>query len=238
MTYWQFHAVFILPPLLLLAFVPPRPWTRRVHRNQDLFLGLIGLIAFAYTTPWDNYLVYRGVWSYSAGRVLGVVGYVPVEEYLFFLLQPLLTGLWFYRILPASNVVVSLPASRLPNAVGTATSLLLGLVGLLLLRHDGGLYMGLSLVWAMPVMAGQWAYAGRSIWALRRYGLIGVLVPTVYLWVADRIAIGLGIWQISEPYTLGWHLAGLPVEEATFFLVTNLLVVKGLILFLRGTGAR
>jgi lycopene beta-cyclase len=28
-----------------------------------------------------------------------VIGYVPVEEYLFFLLQPLLTGLWLYLVL-------------------------------------------------------------------------------------------------------------------------------------------
>ena len=50
---------------------------------------------------------------------------------------------------------------------------------------------------------------------------LGVLVPSAYLWVADRIAIGLEIWTISERYTTGLAIAGLPVEEAAFFVVMN-----------------
>jgi lycopene cyclase domain-containing protein len=60
---------------------------------------------------------------------------------------------------------------------------------------------------------------------------VAVAVPTLYLWFADRVAIGLGVWTISETFTLGIDLFGLPMEEATFFLVTNLLVVQGLVLF-------
>lgn len=227
MTYWHFHAVFILPPLLLLALTG-----RRLPGKWAQHLGLVVVLALAYTTPWDNYLVYRGVWSYGAERVLGVIGYVPVEEYAFFVLQPLLTGLWFYRLLSRRPADVSRPDGFFPAILGGSLALLLGVAGYALTRAESGLYMGLILVWAMPVIAGQWAYAGRSIWALRRYALPGVLAPTLYLWLADRLAIGLGIWAISERYTLGWRPLGLPVEEAVFFLVTNLLVVQGLILFL------
>jgi hypothetical protein len=56
----------------------------------------------------------------------------------------------------------------------------------------------------------------------------------VYLWVADAAAIHLGIWTISSEFTLGLEPFGLPVEEATFFLMTNLLVVKGILLLLFG----
>jgi hypothetical protein len=59
-------------------------------------------------------------------------------------------------------------------------------------------------------------------------------IPTVYLWIADATAIHLNIWMISEEYTLGINPFGLPVEEATFFLMTNLLVVKGILLVLYG----
>ena len=48
--------------------------------------------------------------------------------------------------------------------------------------------------------------------------------------ICDRLAIGLGIWEISPQYTTGWHLFGLPIEEAVFFLITNLMVVQGLAL--------
>jgi hypothetical protein len=36
--------------------------------------------------------------------------------------------------------------------------------------------------------------------------------------------------MISDRYTTGLGLPGLPVEEMTFFLTTNLFVVQGLVL--------
>jgi lycopene beta-cyclase len=60
---------------------------------------LILVVAFVYTTPWDNYLVWKGVWGYPPERVLARIGYVPVEEYMFFLLQPGIAGMLFYRLL-------------------------------------------------------------------------------------------------------------------------------------------
>lgn len=232
MTYWGFHLVFIIPVLLLIIATPPYPLAGALQRRWVKYLFLIALIAFVYTTPWDNYLVYRNVWWYGTERVLGVIGYVPIEEYLFFLLQPFLTGFWFVRVLLRHDPPSIQEAGRFSHIVGTAFYLFLAVAGYFLMQFDEGLYMGLILVWAAPVLAAQWGYAGLSIWALRTPFLVGVLVPTLYLWVADRIAIGLGIWKISEAYTLGWTLWGLPIEEATFFLVTNLLIVQGLILFL------
>ena len=50
-----------------------------------------------YTTPWDNYLVATGVWYYNPQLVTGIVfGYVPIEEYTFFILETLFVGLWWY----------------------------------------------------------------------------------------------------------------------------------------------
>jgi len=64
--------------------------TRRYVRT----VGLMALIAALYATPWDNLIVAQGVWSYDPHRVAGIIlGWVPLEEYLFFLLQPMLTGL-------------------------------------------------------------------------------------------------------------------------------------------------
>lgn len=231
MTYWQFHLVFIVPALLLLALVPPRPLAGEARRKSLFYLVLIAAIAFVYTTPWDNYLVYRGVWGYGTARVLGVIGYVPIEEYAFFLLQPFLTGLWFYRRLKQPPRIVSIDFVWQPRVVGGLFWAVVSVAGYFLLREDPGVYLGLILVWAGPVLAGQCAYAGHTLWSWRRPVLWGIAIPTFYLWIADRIAIGLGIWEISERYTLGRHLLGLPVEEAVFFLVTNVLVVQGLVLF-------
>ncbi|MEL7363476.1 MAG: lycopene cyclase domain-containing protein, partial [Bacteroidota bacterium] len=97
MTYLGFHAVFTLPLLAALWLWPPRPLS--ANREAQRALGLIVVIAFVYTTPWDNYLVYREVWGYPPERVVARIGYVPIEEYMFFVLQSLITGLFTLRVL-------------------------------------------------------------------------------------------------------------------------------------------
>lgn len=232
MTYLQFHLVFILPPLALLALGLRRDLPL-LGRRARVTLPLLMAVAFLYTTPWDNYLVYRAVWGYPPGRVLGTIGYVPIEEYLFFLLQPWLVGMLFFRLL--ARAPGASPPPRNPWAVrllGALPWLLLTGWGVRLLGTVEGTYMGLILAWAPPVLALQWLYMGEQIWRLRGPALRTLIPATLYLWVADRIAIGLGIWHISPELTLGWNPFGLPVEEATFFLVTNVLVVFGSVLFL------
>ena len=88
------------------------------------------------------------------------------------------------------------------------------------------------LAWAAPVLAAQWALTAGRIAAAPRAFVLGIAVPTVYLWMADAVAIHLGIWHISRTQTLGVRFGSLPLEEATFFLATTLLCVQGLMLFL------
>jgi lycopene cyclase domain-containing protein len=230
MTYLQFHLVFILPPLLLLALTS-REHVRRLGPRALPAIGGVLLLALVYTTPWDSELIRRGVWGYGPERVIGTIGLIPIEEYMFFLLQPLLAGLWFYRLVPAG-----LEDARPPSAAfrwgGTAVYAGLALLGVLLLQRREGTYMGMILAWAAPVLAAQWALSAAKIAAAPRAFALGIAVPTLYLWFADAIAIRLGIWRISETQTLGFKLGWLPLEEATFFLATTLLCVQGLLLFL------
>ncbi len=236
MSYLAFHLVFILPPILLLAGTLRRPWAGVGGARARWSLPLVALIAFVYTTPWDNYLVYRGVWGYGTERVLATIGYVPVEEYLFFLLQPFLTGLWTYHVLrrrPLPEVLSRHPRAR---AVGGGALALVSLLGaaLLLVGGDRALYLGLILAWAGPVLAGLWIFGADALWERPAALALAVAAPTCYLWLADAIALRLGIWSIADAYSLGLDPLGLPVEEATFFLVTNLLVVSGAYVFLFG----
>ena len=252
MTYLQFHLVFIVPPLVALLLAVRHAGTVLGPRARWV-LPVMALVALLYTTPWDNYLVYRGVWWYGADRVIGTIGLVPVEEYLFFLLQPLLTGAWTYFVLmrqpPADTHFTRAPDldARAPDflarlgsvrMLGACIYLLLAGIGFFALTVERGLYLGLILAWAAPVLAAQWPYIARAVVAAPGRFAGAVAVPTVYLWVADRIAIGAGIWSISPRYTTGIHVAGLPLEEAAFFLVTNLLVVQGVQLFLQPSLAR
>ncbi|MBD2540700.1 lycopene cyclase domain-containing protein [Coleofasciculus sp. FACHB-SPT36] len=232
MSYFAFHLVFILPPILFLAWVQRQPLAGIGGLRAWLGLPLIALIALIYTTPWDNYLVWHDVWNYGTDRVVGTIGYVPVEEYLFFILQPLLTGLWLYWLFPRTTEPAQEEDSPWLRASGIVFWLVLSIAGAFMLQSDKTVYMGLILAWAGPVLALQWGVGAKQLWARKDAWLIGTLIPTVYLWIADRIAIGQGIWSISETYSIGFKPFGLPIEEATFFLITNLLVVQGLLLFL------
>ncbi len=226
MTYLEFHLAFTLPPLLVLALLQGRtrqPWWP---------LGLLVVIAFVYTTPWDNYLVARSVWSYPPGRVLATIGWVPIEEYAFFVIQTVLAGLWL-RLFQARWPTVPAPPHGITHRVaGVAFFGALTLAGVAMIVASGHwLYLGLVLAWACPVLAMMWGIGGHLIWARRRLVAVTLVPLSLYLWFADWFAITqAGIWTITDATRTGWEIAELPVEEALFFVVTNLLVSQGLVL--------
>lgn len=232
MTYLQFHFVFTIPAILLLWALQRRPMAGVGAGPAWRAIGFVVVIAFVYTTPWDNYLVYREVWGYGPNRVIGTIGYVPIEEYMFFVLQTVLTGLWLCLVrwwLPPDDAV---PPPRGWKAGGIALWLGLTALGVAFLFGTRSLYMGLILAWAAPVLAGMHVIGAAEFWRERRAWALGIAVPTLYLWAADTYAIANGIWYIEEAVSFPLRPFGLPIEEATFFWITNVLVVQGVLLFL------
>jgi lycopene beta-cyclase len=246
MTYAQFHVTFTLPSLALLVVATARAARlgRRIagdlgrgDRFAVVALALHAVVAFVYTTPWDDHLVATGVWGYPPGRVLATVGHVPIEEYAFFLIQSVGTGLLLFALARAlgPQPLGTLPGPRAAGwvrGIGALVLLAGASVGVLLAGTERGTYMGLIMAWALPVAALQWAFGGDLLVRRWRIVALGVLVPTLYLWVVDALAIGWSIWYIEPATTLGWRPLGLPVEEAVFFLVTNAMVVFGLVISL------
>lgn len=224
MTYFEFHLVFILPILLLQLFLL---WRRRASFTQVLLaIVTMSVVALVYTTPWDNYLVKNEVWWYGADRVLAVIGYVPVEEYAFFVLQTFLTGIFFYLL--RTPVSVGFTPDRVSKQTGVIFWSILTLAGFSALGFERSFYFGLIFAWATPVILFQWIIGGDRLFARKELLLKAILIPTFYLSLADSVAIASGIWAISEDYTLGLKIGNLPVEEALFFLMTNVMLVFGL----------
>ncbi len=91
-------------------------------------------------------------------------------------------------------------------------------------------YLVFELVWALPVILGQWIIGWYVLHRAWRFLAVGALVPTVYFSTADSIAIHAHIWTLNPSRIVGLHLGTLPLEEAVFFLLTNLMVVQGLLL--------
>lgn len=230
-TYLAVHLIFILPPMFLvatLAYARDRATWGRVP-----FVGVVVilLLAVVYTTPWDNLLIERGVWWYADGVTAATLGAVPLGEFLFFLLQPILVALWLYNLdIPTHG---SLRLSRRTRLAGLAAGIAVGALGAgLLVAGPSTVYLGAILAWGGPILAIQWAFGWPHLIRARRAVALGIGVPTAYLWFVDWYAISNGLWTISPTYTVGIAPFGLPIEEMIFFLMTNVFIVQGLVLYL------
>jgi lycopene cyclase domain-containing protein len=243
MTYFDFLGLFLVLPLLglsLLALLDVRrdpAWfaSRASKLSAGALLTNVAL-AITYTTPWDNYLVATRVWWYDPTRVLGLtLGWVPLEEYLFFILQTFLTGLLLFAVLrrlPPHNPTTNNSALRLISAIGLAF-IWLASVAILALGWKPGTYLGLELVWALPPIALQLAVGADILWKYHRSVFPVLFGVTLYLGAADFMAINTGVWTIDPAQSLNVLIGGvLPVEELIFFLLTNTLLVSGLTLAL------
>ena len=229
LSYLGFHLLFVLPPLAVLGAVA-------IYRRESWWgprplggLGIVLFLAFVYTTPWDNLLIAEGVWWYGEGTTVARLWHAPVGEYLFFMLQPVLTALWLFQFPTIRKRSLRIGLGR--RVVGAVAGLAVSGIGYLLLGSTASFYLGAILLWAGPILAIQWGFGWPYLWRIRGRVVLGTLVPTAYFAAADRIALETGIWSISPEFTTGLTVAGLPIEEGAFFLITNLFVVQGLLLY-------
>jgi lycopene cyclase domain-containing protein len=241
MTYAGFLLIFLIVPIWPLTALVVYDRSKGMSRNLSSGRWLLGysflllvFIAVIYTTPWDNYLVATGVWWYDASKVWGItLGWVPLEEYLFFILQPILVGLWLLFLTPRFSIVN--PRQEKDRAVQRGLTLMTffsWMLSLILLNLRGSAtYLGLEIAWALPAITLQLAFGGDILWRNRKLILLALIPTTLYLSLADAIAIQFGVWTINPTKSLGVLLAGvLPLEEFVFFLLTNVLVAFGFVL--------
>lgn len=91
MTYARFLLLFVVPPLVFVLW--RYGWALRDRGWAPIALLLV--IVYVTTTAWDNASVAMGLWSFDPARIWGpTLGWLPVEEYAYFGLQTLLTGVW------------------------------------------------------------------------------------------------------------------------------------------------
>lgn len=242
MTYFGVLLRFIAPPLVILAVVTlydrkrlPFPEAFRTWPAWAILWGHV-LIALVYTTPWDNYLVANRIWWYEPSLVTGItIWWVPIEEYTFFVVQTLMVGMWILALIRRFPLPDA-PFRARPRvrwaSFGLVALLWVAWVIVLVSGWDPGRYMALLLGWFLPPVLLQLAFGADILWHYRRLVLVALLVPTVYLNILDAAAIASGTWTISKDYTVGLDLGVLPLEEITFFLMTNVLIGFGMVLML------
>jgi len=251
MTYFGFLFLFVITPMLVFAALNywderrglPMPTPLSNWRPYTIIAWLV-VVAVAYTTPWDNYLVATRVWWYDPDLVTGfVIWYVPIEEYTFFVVQTIMTGLFttlLMRRMPYGDLPTTPAASRRFRARATGVVAVIWILSVILLAlsftggvWERGTYLALELSWALiPIML-QLAVGADILWRHRWTVIIAILTTWLYLSATDAVAIQSGTWTINPEQSLPILIGGvLPIEEALFFLVTNVLVVFGLTLVL------
>jgi lycopene cyclase domain-containing protein len=240
MTYFEFLFLFLVLPLVLLLSI--QRWEQ--HRKGDardamsrkppwLAIAVQTSVALVYTTPWDNYLVATGVWFYNPALVTGItLGYVPLEEYTFFILEPLLVGMWWWFLARRLNAPAPFsPSTKLRIWPAALLSVLWLISVAVFLGGPAPLtYLSITLLWAIPPIAIQCAFGADILWHHRKHIMATVLPLALFLSAADSIAITAGTWTISPAKSTGLFIGALPVEEALFFFITVMLATFGLTL--------
>jgi lycopene cyclase domain-containing protein len=233
MTYFRFHLNFNGPVLaLLLLSSSARDW----GDGRWCAAGILLLIVYAFTTPWDNYAVGRGIWGFPPGKYWRKLWRLPVEEYLFF-------GLQSVQVMLLINVLIGWGWGGAPWAVPSLTSLRvlmpLGVVALIWLmvglifrkRAPRFNYAWHLLFWFLPIILVQWVIG----WPVLAPGWPLIVVPTLALgaWLsaADFLAVRAGLWYFDDRQVTGFKFGGvLPWEEVAFFHLTSLLVSQSYLL--------
>ncbi|KAI4104735.1 MAG: hypothetical protein L6R37_003089 [Teloschistes peruensis] len=186
-------------------------------------------IAVVSTIPWDSYLIHRRIWTYPADVIVGPsLLHIPAEEVFFFIIQTYNTSLLYIFASKATFHPIYLRGEKLLHdgrrlrkwrnaGVGILGAAIL--LGAWLIRDNGrGVYLGLIIVWAGPFILMLWSLAYQLILNLPLSNtLLPIVAPTLYLWIVDTLALRRGTWTLST--------------EAIFFLLTNVLIVFGLVAF-------
>lgn len=244
MTYFGFLLRFLVIPILLFLVITywDQKRNKQIHgfRNgRAVWIGIAihVLLAVLYTTPWDNYLVATGVWYYNPELVTGILlGYVPIEEYTFFVLESVLAGLWWWFLARR----LSLPqkefqSNKLLVYLSTCILVLLWLVFTLLFFFGSAqwTYLSIILFWALPPIILQILFGADILWHYRKLVFWSIFVPGMYLSLMDIVALKDTTWSISPSQTTGILFFGiLPLEEVLFFVITNVLLTFGMTLLL------
>lgn len=252
MTYFGFLLRFLCIPILVFLAInyldnKNRKQIIGFRNGRAVWVGIAIhiLLAVVYTTPWDNYLVATGVWYYNPDLVTGLVlGYVPIEEYTFFVLETILSGLWWWflarRISPlpmeeGAGVREKFELNKPLIYMSACLLVALWLISTYLFFFGAArwTYLSIILFWALPAILPQLLFGADILWHYRKLVFLGIMIPGTYLSLMDILALRETTWSISPSQTTGILFFGtLPLEEVVFFFITNVMIIFGMTLLL------
>lgn len=226
LTYLEVNLCYLLPPTVVLCLLL-RPFISDFDKFK--LVSLTGL-AIVYTTLWSSFMVYHKAWWYCKRAVINTHAHVPIEEYLFFILQTIFTTLW--TILCTRWTFHSLFLKRTSQfqvirfGVIVVLALLMYVGWINAIPATKTFYMGSILCWNSLIFIILWYLSGPYVCKRWKVTLISNIVPSIYLCYVDVIIQRAHILSINEATSLGiCPIESLPLEKIAFILSTNILIV-------------
>lgn len=244
LTYFRFLFLFVIIPSIILFNLLRNNKNKKNKSkiggeySEYYWIIFISLIAFFYTIYWDNYLVANKVWWYDVNLVANIIiGFVPLEEYCFFVLQPIFVGLYLKYIIQQKQENHDIKYLK-PLNIKTKVIILFSIASIWLISllyfiyfskdFPKFKYLMLIIVWSFPPLIIQLLWGLNILFHYRKSIIFVIISSSIYLSLTDCIAIYYGIWTISEQNSIGNIVPNvLPFEEAFFFFITNVLCVFG-----------
>ena len=97
MTYAEFLCLFLILPILILSLLLRR---RLLERRYWLTTALLCVPVLICMAPWDHTAAFLGIWSWTPRQTWQVrVWLVPLEEYLFCVLETILGTMVLYALM-------------------------------------------------------------------------------------------------------------------------------------------
>ncbi|KAJ6635851.1 Bifunctional lycopene cyclase/phytoene synthase [Pseudolycoriella hygida] len=230
LTYMEVHLYYTLPPIIVLYLIA-RPLISTFDRIKIITICALALI---YTTPWDNYIIYHKAWWYRKDAVIGTIGYVPIEEYMFFIIQTIFTSLWTIccsRWTLQSLYLRNKESSKFQLIKHVGCLLILSIILWAWFNATPAtklFYLCTITWWALLIVVILWYIASSFVVQCYQQILCSVVFPSFYLCYVDVIALRAKVWHINESTSLEIFVVDeLPLEEVVFFFITNFLVVIG-----------
>lgn len=198
--------------ILLASFLPPflLSFDRKVayyRRWGRLFPAM--LITMLVFIPWDVGFARAGIWGFNSQHLSGLhVLYLPVEEWLFFLVIPYASVFTMDVIQAYFRITGNATSVRIPSLL-----LILGSVILMFAFHDRAYTFTTFLLLPLLVALNQWIL--RSSWLPVFYvSYLVILVPFMAVngLLTGTLVAGEIVWY-NDMENMGLRIATIPFED-------------------------
>lgn len=239
-TYSDIQVTYMLPVIAVLAFIT-RPF---ISRSEMFKMTVLSGLALIYTIPWFYFVIQNGALTYSTEKVLATVRLVPIEDCVFVVAHTVMTSLWtllctWWSIHPCLNFNHDKTSHQLIRWIPISTLSFLTVKGYRMMTIPGlnTFYLGSILCWACPAIILLWYGTGNYFVKRFKSYLIAIAAPTLFMCRVSQIVMNNNIRHVNAQTSLNAFVAEhLPIEDALFFLVSNVIIVLAVSSFDKARG--